>query len=582
MQISCSIRLILLLFLCILLFVFLELQRIEYSPSLSANYAFHHFKSLRQARHRHINSTSSIIFLKTHKTGGSTVSGILFRELCSSNSTLNCFIPPSQHAGRIWDLRNVESDSNYILPKSPYDVWIHHVRYSKELFQIMKTPRSDQVILSIVRRPSSRFMSAWSWYKHENQLHMSLNDFVNKHVVNIKKDVVSSKANCRVNPSILSSFILNNWHGFKYRTGLDATAEELTLTTAGVNSLNMLKSSLQWRWFGWMKKHKQSSYNNTDINANANADVSFPNTDYNRLLGDVASGRLFLLVADRMDESLVVLAQHMQWDVSRVLHFNHKVMSKQQKQKQLLLLLHDKAVSSHQSQSSRSSYNNISSYNNSDMDSFLSTDTDAAVIMNVLDECQPFDFTLYLLANQILDEHIQHYSYSYSNSRLQYTSFHRRHQRVQQEQKMSTQTQSWSFQKTLSKFQKAQSKLQVICSCLKTNQHQHQPCFNLSSSSLTNTSANNTNNNSMNKRTKALLQSQQLKVRYRYQRHYKQYRSFMLSYCESLATDNRQTIHHYFQQQQQQQYGMSAGQQQVRNEEEEDIKQNILGQLLFS
>jgi len=70
------------------------------------------------------NGTSSnpqahrrLVFLKTHKTGGSTVNGILWRNLCEQHFTgsaaedngtvrkddiSNCFVPPHEHPGRIW------------------------------------------------------------------------------------------------------------------------------------------------------------------------------------------------------------------------------------------------------------------------------------------------------------------------------------------------------------------------------------------------------------------------------------------------------------------------------------------------
>ena len=574
MQIYCSFLRNLLIFLSILLFSFLELQRIDYSPSISANYVFHHFKFLRQPFHRHINSTSSIVFLKTHKTGGSTVSGILFRELCGGSQSFNCFIPPLQHAGRIWDLKNVKSDRNYILSKRPYDAWIHHVRYSHELFQAMKSPLKDQVILSIVRRPSSRFVSAWHWYQHDKKLHMNLKSFVNQHVINMKKDV-SSASFCRYNPSIISSFILNSWYGFKYRTGLDATTEELTLTTTGTNSFHMVISS----W--WQKRRYTTTQSNLapsiqppvnnkqKVKLNRSEDYSF-NNDYERLLADVASGRLFLLVTNRMDESLIILAEYLRWDVSRMLHFNHKVMPKHHQK-----LRHKTAHQHHSHSSYESSYA---------IDSSLDQD-----MMNVLDECQPFDHTLYLLANHILDERIRTYSrpqYSFHTPTVPHHQQGEHKQQVEEQSTRSNRSESvaWSFQVTLSRFRTAQSKLQVICSCLKEhNHHPQRPCFNLSAiTTTTATTTKTADDDSMNasanrpsrhQSTPLNLQPQLLKVKHKLQ--YKEYKSFMVSYCHSLETDNRQTIHNYYQQHQDKD-------QKVRNDEWKDNSQMMLHQLLFS
>lgn len=80
-------------------------------------------EQLRRALERR-NGTSSnlqmhrrLVFLKTHKTGGSTVNGILWRNLCeqhfrgsaaedngtvSKDDISNCFVPSYDHPGRIW------------------------------------------------------------------------------------------------------------------------------------------------------------------------------------------------------------------------------------------------------------------------------------------------------------------------------------------------------------------------------------------------------------------------------------------------------------------------------------------------
>ncbi len=55
-----------------------------------------------------------LIFLKTHKTGGSTLNRILWRSLCTYNG-FNCFLPPAESAGKIWNLDKVEGKSTYFL-----------------------------------------------------------------------------------------------------------------------------------------------------------------------------------------------------------------------------------------------------------------------------------------------------------------------------------------------------------------------------------------------------------------------------------------------------------------------------------
>ena len=56
-------------------------------------------------------SVERLIFLKTHKTGSSTLNRILWRGLCI-NRGYNCFLPPAKNAGKIWNLDKSEGSLN--------------------------------------------------------------------------------------------------------------------------------------------------------------------------------------------------------------------------------------------------------------------------------------------------------------------------------------------------------------------------------------------------------------------------------------------------------------------------------------
>lgn len=251
-------------------------------------------------------ANEGVVFLKTHKTGSSTISSILWHSLCDDTQidARNCFLPPRERPGKTWDVRKsadwqaLQRDGGGI----PYSVWLHHAVYSPRLFAAVPSAKR---MISIVRRPSQRFQSAWHWYNHSSFLHMDLPQFAAQQPP--------------------SGFALEP--KFKYRSGLDATTEELT----GIADVR----SKTWR---------------------------VQQTAFTELVDRVVSNRLLLLVAERFDESLVVLGALMQWrGVDRLVYFKHKVGSYVQAPKESLARL---------------------------------------------DRQQPFDLALWTLANHILDCHI--------------------------------------------------------------------------------------------------------------------------------------------------------------------------------
>jgi len=74
-------------------------------------------------------TTQSLLFIKTHKTGSSSLSRLLFRVLCEHPTAVDrrCFVPPRASPGKIWDLRKA-ADVRRVraAPRGPppYDVWV--------------------------------------------------------------------------------------------------------------------------------------------------------------------------------------------------------------------------------------------------------------------------------------------------------------------------------------------------------------------------------------------------------------------------------------------------------------------------
>jgi hypothetical protein len=202
----------------------------------------------------------ALFFLKTHKTGSTTVTSLILRKCIRDHR--NCFIPDIQHPGKTFkveDLKEIRRGRGLYGGGVPYDTWCHHAQYHPQLLTVV---RSRALLVTIVRRPASRFISAWYWYqaggaeryrKADNESHVS--SFSSKLNMTLKEFIGGGKK-----------------AKFKYRSGLDVTTEELV--------------------------GKYSS-----------------RADYERkfkdLLHRIDSGEMLVLVADRMDESLVVLAKEM-------------------------------------------------------------------------------------------------------------------------------------------------------------------------------------------------------------------------------------------------------------------------------
>ncbi|KAG9329992.1 hypothetical protein JZ751_028292, partial [Albula glossodonta] len=120
-----------------------------------------------------------VMFLKTHKTGGSTVQNVMLRYIDKANLTLAV---PQEH-------RVTFVDSNYFSPiyirnykaGKTYDVITHHLRFNpKELKKVLK--HNDTFYFSILRNPVTQMESSFSFFKKDFPAFSSaksLEDFLN-------------------------------------------------------------------------------------------------------------------------------------------------------------------------------------------------------------------------------------------------------------------------------------------------------------------------------------------------------------------------------------------------------------------
>ena len=290
----------------------------------------------------------SLLFIKTHKTGGSTLSRLLFRVLCESTSAVDrhCFVPPYDSPGKIWDLRK-SADERYVKVTGnkkgrPYDVWVHHtstpgiihnevmalgtysintsmlpvdkvVNTTTILNDRISTVGGDTMmplLVSICRRPALRFRSAWEWYDHQTTLGgLALTDFISLFRCDDCEDTPTSSSDQLQSPvnqlvsnhsHILSDHALRYAERLRYRTGLDATSTELI----GLDALDHMHT-------GGQLLHRSvwtPSLTSPSLSSNPRqSSTAIIQLFVDKVILPMLQCRLLVLVSDRFDESLLVL-----------------------------------------------------------------------------------------------------------------------------------------------------------------------------------------------------------------------------------------------------------------------------------
>lgn len=102
----------------------------------------------------------SIIFVKTHKTASSTVTSILHRY-CDQQHSVRCYVPRGMGGGLVQPPSSPPHISgNY---SSPVQVYAQHTYYWPTFLHTLVPPPAP--VLSLIRNPASRFLSMWD-YRH--------------------------------------------------------------------------------------------------------------------------------------------------------------------------------------------------------------------------------------------------------------------------------------------------------------------------------------------------------------------------------------------------------------------------------
>ena len=104
--------------------------------------------------------SNNVVFAKTHKTGGTTITNMLLRH--AEKQKLNVALPVEYH----WELAGYPApfEEQLITPKQPqYDVMCHHMRFDKSKIEKMVNPLTDY--FTILRDPVTNFESSFGFFK---------------------------------------------------------------------------------------------------------------------------------------------------------------------------------------------------------------------------------------------------------------------------------------------------------------------------------------------------------------------------------------------------------------------------------
>ncbi|XP_063689082.1 galactosylceramide sulfotransferase-like [Bolinopsis microptera] len=219
-----------------------------------------------------ISIKNNLMFIKTHKCGTSTVTDVFY--LRGVRKRLNFVLVPYKT-----DINTVV-DYRHLLPPRPGSVYnmqcVHGIFQPDAEHTIM--PKETSLYSTIVRSPVSQFKSAFSFFRNEDKMRMKYGDLSIDALIGHYLDKISEPT--EYTAPVISGCINSvakdlGWDAFKRR---------------------MLESTLQEK-----------------INA---------------FIEHLDQEMDFVMITDRMDESLIILKEYLGWNMTDILYLNRNVSSK--------------------------------------------------------------------------------------------------------------------------------------------------------------------------------------------------------------------------------------------------------------
>ena len=261
----------LLIILILTIFVLIELY--EREDNSSANVAM---TDLQNA-----SIKNNLMFIKTHKTGSSTLGGLFY--LYGIKKKFNFVLFP--YTNKLDDIE--VKDIDRLLPPrngERYNIQVQHSLFNPHFAHIV-LPKNSTFYLTAVRSPIGHFSSMFVFFGHEDTLRMKYK--------NIDTHPFDELANI---------FLKNTCDGID----LDDTKP----VEGGCLFLNSDATDLGWSRF-------TESMDGTTVQQRIDAFIDMLDTELD-----------LVMITDRMDESLVVLKEYMGWEVNDILYLTKKITEK--------------------------------------------------------------------------------------------------------------------------------------------------------------------------------------------------------------------------------------------------------------
>ncbi|XP_057313442.1 galactosylceramide sulfotransferase-like [Hydractinia symbiolongicarpus] len=136
----------------------MQIKKVEEKTEKYQSITIQSDRYIKKIPKRKCNARQHVVFLKTHKTGGSTITNILNRygEARDFN-----FILPRIGENRLDWPWFFQKDSFYPLNGSEPNILCNHARYSKETMKAVMP--NDTIFVTILRHPITQFESSFSY-----------------------------------------------------------------------------------------------------------------------------------------------------------------------------------------------------------------------------------------------------------------------------------------------------------------------------------------------------------------------------------------------------------------------------------
>ena len=212
------------------------------------------------------NNTDTIIFLKTHKTASSSMTNLLHTFAVRHNKS--CPIFDNKFSGQQFNFNNkkdreIVSNSKTLNGEKKLDLWVNHAIFDEYLYELI--PSSKHQILTTIRNPNQRFLSAWKYYHAQSKYKMNITQFIDQYS---HKNAFQGNIPTEIEINCLCKEIIpkyadpdydatknNNWDRIKFGDFLVLIAERFD------ESLLLLKYAynLEWKDLFYKKMTKKSA-----------------------------------------------------------------------------------------------------------------------------------------------------------------------------------------------------------------------------------------------------------------------------------------------------------------------------------